>query len=281
MHLKKCPFSYEKFDVALCRQDQLISTLKTFKPTNDKVKEFRFLLYGPIGAGKSAIVNTLKSILEGRMYVICPTASEVTKSYTSKYEKYQIGNAQDGLSLTFSDTMGVELGEGNGVHIDDIISALKGHILEGYTFNCRSPLTEDNKYYRNNPSLQDRIHCLVIVIAADKLAMIKDGDSIKQMKIVRERTSTMGILQVVLMTRVDLACPLTKKDLHNVYKSSKIKRKIRECSVTLGVPETCIFPVCNYHQDTDMREDINCLMLDALTKIVPWADDYIVRHSNN
>ncbi|KAI4902442.1 hypothetical protein NFI96_029760, partial [Prochilodus magdalenae] len=115
------------------KQDQLISTLKTFKPTNDKVKEFRFLLYGPIGAGKSAIVNTLKSILEGRMYVICPTASEVTKSYTSKYEKYQIGNAQDGLSLTFSDTMGVELGEGNGVHIDDIISTLKGHILEGYT----------------------------------------------------------------------------------------------------------------------------------------------------
>ncbi|KAI4882801.1 hypothetical protein NFI96_022811, partial [Prochilodus magdalenae] len=265
------------------KQDQLISTLKTFKPTNDKVKEFRFLLYGPVGAGKSAIVNTLKSILEGRVSVLCPTACEVegkSTSYTFKYEKYQIGNAQDGLSLTFSDTMGVEPGEDNGVHMDDIISALKGHILEGYKFNCRSPLTEDNKYYRNNPSLQDRIHCLVIIIPADKLSMIKDGDSLKKMKMVRERMSTMGIPQVVFMMRVDLACLLTMKDLHNVYKSSKIKRKIRECCVMLGVPENCIFPVCNYHRDMDMREDINCLMLDALTKIVPWADDYIVRHSN-
>ncbi|XP_036433808.1 interferon-induced protein 44-like [Colossoma macropomum] len=159
-----------------------------------------------------------------------------------EYEKCEIG--KDGLlPFTFNDIRGLEK-EDSGVHAKDIISALKGHVKEGYVFNPKIPLSDNNQYYLRDPGLNDKIHCLVNVIPADMISMIKD-DYIKKMKEVREEASRTGLPQVIFMTRVDRACPLTKKDLHNVYKSKKIRDKMRECSVSLGVPMNCIFPVWN------------------------------------
>ncbi|XP_036434353.1 interferon-induced protein 44-like [Colossoma macropomum] len=264
-------------------QVQMVNTLNAFKIRDDKVKELRFLLHGPIGAGKSSVISSIRTIFGGRIHVDCPASSEITEfstSHTLQFEKYQFRNAQDGLlPFAFIDVMGVESREHNGVHSDDIIHILKGHIKQGYVFNPVKPMTKDSPCYLKNPSMNDKIHCLVNVIPADKLSMIKD-DFIKKMKTVGEKAIRMGILQVVLMTRVDCACPLTKKDLRNVYKSKKIKEKMRECSVLLGVPVNHVFAVCNYHEETEIKEEKNCLMLHALTKIVQWADDYIARYSN-
>ncbi|XP_036430213.1 interferon-induced protein 44-like isoform X2 [Colossoma macropomum] len=100
------------------------------------------------------------------------------------------------------------------------------------------------------------------------------------MKAVRDAASKMGIPQVVFLTRVDQLCIMTENNLQNIYKSKRIREIIRKCSYTLGVPTNCIFPVCNYHEETGINEDINCLMLDALTQIVDWANDYVVKCSN-
>ncbi|KAL7881337.1 hypothetical protein AOLI_G00081850 [Acnodon oligacanthus] len=69
-------------------------------------------------------------------------------------------------------------------------------------------------------------------------------------------------------------------NLRNVYKSKRIREMMCECSNILGIPTNCIFPVCNYHEETGMNEDFNCLMLDALTQIVHWANAYVVECSN-
>ncbi|GAA6077805.1 interferon-induced protein 44-like [Tachysurus ichikawai] len=85
------------------------------------------------------------------------------------------------------------------------------------------------------------------------------------------------IAQVVFMTKADCICPMTKGNLHNVYKSKKIRDKMQKCSYLLGVPVNRIFPVCNYHEETHINEDIDCLMLDALTHVIRCANDYVVR----
>ncbi|XP_036434366.1 interferon-induced protein 44-like [Colossoma macropomum] len=259
-------------------QDGMIDALKAFKISNEKVGALHFLLYGPTGAGKSSIINTIKTIFKGRLFISCLAASEKSDtSFTKCYEKTEI--EKDGLlPFTFHDIRGLEKEDKDGVHTQDIISALKGHVKEGYMFKP-TKLTDDNQYYIKNPSLNDKIHCLVNVIPADTISMIKD-DFIQNMKKVREEASNMGLPQVIFMTRVDRVCPRTKKDLRSIYKSKKIKEKIRECSMSLGVPMNCIFPVWNYHEETEIKEEINCLMLHALTKIVHWADDYIVKCSN-
>ncbi|XP_076857253.1 interferon-induced protein 44-like [Brachyhypopomus gauderio] len=257
----------------------MVTSVKEFKIDNDRVRELRFLLYGPIGVGKSSTVNTIRSIFERRAFVNCLAAAASGTSHTKCYEKYGIGNGREGmLPLAFYDIMGVEKQESAGVRTDDIINALKGHIKEGYVFHTQFPITEKDPKYCRNPSLSDRIHCLVSVVGAEKITMM-DQEFINKMRKVREAASGMGIPQVVFMTRVDLACPMTKENLKNIYRSRKIKELMNTCSNLLGVPVNCIFPVKNYHDETHMNEEINCLMLDALTQIIHWAHDYVVTFS--
>ncbi|MCI4378113.1 hypothetical protein PGIGA_G00212160 [Pangasianodon gigas] len=255
----------------------MLNTLKAFKICNE-VPELCFLLYGPVGAGKSSTINTIRTIFEGRQFVNCLAAAGSTTSHTLCYERFRFANEAGSFPFAFNDIMGAEAED--GVHTQDIISALKGHMKEGYLFNSKYPLSESNHYYNQNPSLSDQMHCLVYAIPADKISMM-GNDFIKKLKSVRETASGMGIPQVVFMTAVDKACEMTKENLQNIYKSKKIRDKMRECSNALGVPMNCVFPVLNYHEETHMNENINCLMLDALTQIIHWANDYVITRSNN
>ncbi|KAB5576778.1 hypothetical protein PHYPO_G00202410 [Pangasianodon hypophthalmus] len=195
------------------RQDEMLNTLKAFNICNE-VPELRFLLYGPVGAGKSSTINTIRTVFEGRQFVNCLAAAGSTTSHTLCYERFRFANEAGSFPFAFNDIMGAEAED--GVHTQDIITALKGHMKEGYLFNSRSPLSESNHYYNQNPSLSDQMHCLVYVISADKISMM-GNDFIKKLKSVRETASGMGIPQVVFMTRVDLACPMTKENLQNIY----------------------------------------------------------------
>ncbi|XP_076857459.1 interferon-induced protein 44-like isoform X2 [Brachyhypopomus gauderio] len=261
------------------KQNVMVDSLSKLKMDNDQVRELNFLLYGPVGAGKSSIINTVKTIFEDHYCVICPVAAQSTKSYTKIYQKYNI-RREGVVPLVFHDTMGVEKGETEGVRTDDIISALKGHITEGYVFNPILQILKQNPQYHKNSSLCDMIHCLVNVIPADKIAVM-DEQSIDKMKKVGEAASILGIPQVVFLTAVDLACPLTKGNVHCIYRSKKIKENMQKCSNLLGVPVNCIFPVKNYHEEIHLNEDINCLMLDAVAQIIHRAHAFVVTMATN
>ncbi|XP_058249233.1 interferon-induced protein 44-like [Hemibagrus wyckioides] len=256
-------------------QGRMLNSLKTFKIGNE-VEELRFLLYGPVGVGKSSIINTIRTIFEGRQFVNCLAAAGSTTSHTLCYEQFRFANEEGSFPFAFNDIMGAE--KDSGVLTQDIVSALKGHMKEGYTFNPQIPLSESNHYYNKKPTLSDQMHCLVIVIPADRVSIL---DFMDKMKSVRGEASKMGIPQVVFMTRVDHACPLIRKNLQNVYKSKKIRENMHKCSNELGVPVNRVFPVLNYHEETHVNEDINCLMLDALTQITYWANDYVDQHTSH
>ncbi|KAK2850467.1 hypothetical protein Q7C36_009250 [Tachysurus vachellii] len=258
------------------KQERMLNSLKTFKICNE-VQELRFLVCGPVGAGKSSTINTIRSIFEGRQFIDCLAAAGSTTSHTLRYERFEFANEEGSFPFGFNDIMGAE--KDSGVLSEDIVSALKGHIKEGYMFNSQTPLSESSFYYNKNPTLSDQMHCLVFVMPADTIST-QDKKFLQKMKSVIKAASSMGIPQVVFMTRVDLACPLTKKKLQNVYKSKKIKDNMQKCSYELGVPVNRIFPVLNYHEQIHMDEDINCLMLDALTKIIYWANDYVLKKSS-
>ncbi|CAB1342293.1 unnamed protein product [Coregonus sp. 'balchen'] len=49
---------------------------------------------------------------------------------------------------------------------------------------------------------------------------------------------------------------------------------MEECSARLGVPVNCILPVKNYHEETDLNDDIDVLLLGALEQIVDFADEF-------
>ncbi|XP_036413176.1 interferon-induced protein 44-like [Colossoma macropomum] len=176
--------------------------------------------------------------------------------------------------FVFSDIMGLEPGTSEGVHTDDIISILEGHVRNGYTFNPVCPLDKKKQYYNSNPGLKDKVHCLVSVLPADKISIISD-EVIVKMKTVRERARNLDIPQVVIMPMVDTACPLVHEDLKKIYTSKKIKEKMQECSNRLGVPMNCIFPVKNYNEEVTNDLHLDVLILMALTNIIMFANDYV------
>ncbi len=53
--------------------------------------------------------------------------------------------------------------------------------------------------------------------------------------------------------------------------------QMQECSNLVGVPMSHIFPVKNYHEEIDTHNDIDVLILRALTQIVHIADDLLNR----
>ncbi|XP_062411573.1 interferon-induced protein 44-like [Sardina pilchardus] len=257
--------------------ENIKKALRELHPSNPNVKHLRFLLHGPVGAGKSSVINSINCAFQGRINVNALVATTAGKSYTKVYKTHPIKD-KDGkeLPFVFNDIMGQENEESAGASTADIISALNGHIREGYTFNPVSALSESDKYYNISPSLNDKIHCLVSVIPADKISLLDDTSGvIVKMRDVREAANDLEILQVVFMTHVDKCCPLVKEDLKHIYSSKKIKQAMEHCSIKLGVPMNCIFPVKNYSEENRVNEEIDCLILDGLNQIVDFANYYL------
>ncbi|XP_028832526.1 interferon-induced protein 44-like [Denticeps clupeoides] len=241
-----------------------------------KVEPLRILLYGPAGSGKSSFITSVANIFKQRLTsealadAVCAGTSFTMKHKTHKIE---VSGNSEILPFVFNDVMGLEGGESKGVHPGDIINILKGHIKENYEFH-KFPLGDEDEFYNRSPSLSDKVHCLVCVLPADQISFIKD-DVTKKMREIRERASEMGIPQVVMVTKVDCACPVVKSDLRKMYHSMTIKEKMQECSNKLGVTMNYIFPVKSYHEEKDVVPEIDVLILDALLKTVNLANDFV------
>ncbi|KAG9330322.1 hypothetical protein JZ751_025684, partial [Albula glossodonta] len=107
------------------------------------------------------------------------------------YKTYTIENRSvpgSKYAFIFDDIMGLEAAEDGGVQVDDVISALKGHIKDGYKFNPGSSLSERDLCYNHCPSWGDKVHCIVTVVAADRLA-IMDNEMVKKQKKIRLEAS--------------------------------------------------------------------------------------------
>ncbi|XP_035990908.1 interferon-induced protein 44-like [Fundulus heteroclitus] len=252
--------------------------VQEYKPAQDDIKYLRVLLYGLVGHGKSSFINSVSNVIRGRISIpALAGATHSEKSFTKMFETHKFnkgrGNEKTIYPVVFNDIMGVEEGDNRGVHEDDIKLALKGHVKEGHKFNPVSPLNEGDLGYNPNPSVDDKVHVLVFVFSANAL-QIKSSVQ-KKMKIVRGTASKLGIPQLAMMTHIDEACGETEKDLKNVYKSRRLKKKMTEFSAAAGLPMNCIFPVKNYSDEIDLNDDVDTLILSALRKMIDFGDDFI------
>ncbi|XP_023192691.1 interferon-induced protein 44-like isoform X2 [Xiphophorus maculatus] len=252
--------------------------VQEYKPEQDDIRYLRVLLYGPVGAGKSSFINSVSSVLRGRMTIpALASATTSDKSFTKKYETHKFnkgrGRAKTFYPLVFNDFMGLEDGTNRGVHADDIKLALEGHLKEGYEFNQVAPISQDDPGYNPTPSADDRVHVLVCVMSANTPQM--NSSVLEKMKSVRETASDLGIPQMAMMTCIDEAYCEIDKDLRTVYKSKYLRKKMKDFSSAVGIPVNCIFPVKNYSEEIDMNDDIDTLILSALRKMVDFGDDFI------
>uniref|UniRef100_A0A8C1A5R6 Interferon-induced protein 44-like n=1 Tax=Cyprinus carpio carpio TaxID=630221 RepID=A0A8C1A5R6_CYPCA len=263
---------WRKFDWG--QKEALKKKLENFSPSHSDVKDIKILVAGEIAAGKSSFINSIDSAFQGRISsrALVNSAAGDSRSFTQKLKGFTIRSGKKNLPFVFKDIMGLEPEELAGAQKEDIINAVFGHVKDGYTFTKEKVLTNEDQHYTSDPNLSDQSFCLVYVIAAN-IVHYTDDRLIHKLKDIRQKISDKGIPQVVVMTKVDEACPLVKKDLRKMYTSKKIKEKMELCSAKVGVPLTNIFPVKNYHDEIDTEDDIDVLILKALEQIVHLADD--------
>uniref|UniRef100_A0A3Q4I0X8 G domain-containing protein n=1 Tax=Neolamprologus brichardi TaxID=32507 RepID=A0A3Q4I0X8_NEOBR len=226
------------------------------------VTQPRVLLIGPVGAGKSSFFNSVNSVFRGHVTSQAISGSSSTSLTTQVFVWY--GREGKPLPIILCDTMGLEESKGAGLDIDDLSSILKGHLPDRYQFNPSAPLHSESHGYRTSPGLKDKIHCVAYVIDASKVSIMPKG--------LEEKLDAIRIPQLVLLTKVDEACPLVKEDVRNVYKSGYIKDV--EVGSRLGVPLSCIIPVKNYSEELELDMNCDILLLSAVIQMFRFVDNY-------
>ncbi|KAM4549129.1 interferon-induced protein 44-like [Odontesthes bonariensis] len=256
------------------KRTELMESIKTYKPTVSSVSQARVLLIGPVGAGKSTFFNSINSVFRGHVTSQAISGSSTT-SLTTQFRTYSLKAGREGkpLPIILCDTMGLEEGKGAGLDIDDISSILEGHLPNCYQFNPSAPLHSEVHGYRKSPGLRDKIHCVAYVIDACKIS-IMPAKLEEKLDAIRRKVNLKGIPQLVLLTKVDEACPLVKEDVTKIYASGYIKDMLQEASERLGVPLSCVVPVRNYSEELEL--DLNCdiLLLSAVIQMLRFADNY-------
>ncbi|MBN3325870.1 IF44L protein, partial [Atractosteus spatula] len=246
-------------------KERLMNEIRTLTPRYKEVKKIKIMMTGQVAAGKSSYINTVDFMFQGQ-FLSPALCGEGGHSFTKKLKPYHFK-----APFVIYDTMGIDI---NMKSSDDYINAVKGHIKDEYVFNPVSPLNADSPYFNKNPTVNDVAHCLVYVVPADQQSIMKDP-VLKLLKEIREKVSDNDIPQVVLLTKVDKACPLVGNDLQKVYVSKYIKEQIEMASQILGIPVNCIVPVKNYSDKISPNDEIDVLALTALLQILRFANGYL------
>ncbi|XP_078140601.1 interferon-induced protein 44-like isoform X1 [Centroberyx gerrardi] len=250
--------------------------MKDYQPHNEEAQHLRVLLHGPVGAGKSSFINSVNSVMQGRMTDAALVDSAFGESFTQKYTTYKIqkGNPRTFYPFIFNNIMGLEKDTNKGVRPEDIKLAMKGRVRDGYKFNPISTLSKEDQGYNSCPTVDDKVHVLVCVIPADAVSLLSD-EVVGKMRDIRLAASDMGIPQLAILTKIDEACPEVDKSITNVYHSKLLKTKMEEFSSKLGIPLNCIFPMKNYSSEICLEDDTDSLILCALRQMIDFGEDFL------
>ncbi|KAM7317806.1 hypothetical protein ACRRTK_022543 [Alexandromys fortis] len=254
-------------------QNSLLHALRTYQPYGDLVPQARILLLGPIGAGKSSFVNSVKSIFKGSITHQAMVGCD-RNGISDNYRTYSIKYRGDDSPLPFVLCDSLGLSQNAGLHTDDLASILTGHTPDRYQFNSKKPITPDHPNYIHDPLLKDRIHCVVLVFDISSVEHLSYG-MVAKIKRIRKMLIKCGFLHVVLLTHVDRLELISKGNLIDIYNCEPVKLKLEAFHRDFGFAFSDILVVSNYVSEWDLDPVKGRLILLALRHILYTANDFL------
>ncbi|KAL4219054.1 Interferon-induced protein 44-like [Mactra antiquata] len=240
----------------------------------DRKKTPGILVTGPTAAGKSSFINSCLSVGAGRRTAIAQSGNAVG-SYTLEFKQYHGSKLLS--KFRFMDSMGIEGTFGKGINPLDITYLLQGHIKSNYKFDQDKAIDKESKFYRHNPKLEDKIHCVVFVIDAKTMKASISQAHVDKIKWIQNEIKKADVPRVIILTKCDLLCDKVKENADNIFKSMKVKRAVDTASELFSIEKSSVYPVINYEVDVVLSTAKNVPILLALGQILGNACDFVER----
>ncbi|XP_029532376.1 interferon-induced protein 44-like [Oncorhynchus nerka] len=251
----------------------LRKNLVSFKPACRSLNRVRVLLMGPAGSGKSSFINSVRSVMFGRVLLL-PFIGTATKGFIKKLKSYDIRSERGGkpTALTLCDVLALGDGERTGLTLTDALAVIKGYAPEGHDFQGEAPIKAETPGYRPVPSINDQIHCAVFVLNACQVMTTSD-DLTETLRTIQAEIADLDIPQVVLLTHVDQVCHAVQEDVKFVYSSRILQEKMQKAAEVVGLPVSYVLPVKNYSSELSVSCNTDILLLSAIHHILQAVDD--------
>ncbi|XP_052788758.1 interferon-induced protein 44-like [Mya arenaria] len=263
-------------------KQELLQEIASLKPCPElELKDYRVLLVGPVGAGKSSFVNTVYSAFKGRI-VQRAACGEQGHSFTKCYQTFPVPTKKNGsLHIRLCDTRGLE--PDLGINIKEFDYLIKSYV--SYLYSCIAFIfysqlnfsfmrSLPSLLFSKKPSLADKVHCVVFVIDASTLDTLTSA-VVNKMKEFVELAARDNIKQAMLITKVDVIDYYVKESPLHALNSKKVEDAVSKASKMFGFPRYSILPVKNYEEEAEVREEVDILALLALRKLLHFAEDYM------
>ncbi|XP_078092336.1 interferon-induced protein 44-like [Mustelus asterias] len=245
----------------------LQSKLWNYNPPRACGDSINILLFGLVGAGKSATINTILSALdpEGKTISYVPTGlspnslTPELRFYTKRYSK----------SIKFWDTAGWDAVDDTEHGKKVLTMILEGRVpKETNLHNFNSVL--DVREYPVIP--ENVIHGVAFIVNLDTMDNIST-DSKKQFEELQTIVAQKHIYRIVIGTKFDLL-GIPNKYHSYIYQYKPLQKKLAKLSEDIGINKDQMFAISNEWKGDTIDQTRCVLILHALENMVKNIDEY-------
>ncbi|KAL0033092.1 hypothetical protein WJX79_002778 [Trebouxia sp. C0005] len=251
-------------------QDKVLS----FDPRAKRlpVDNINILLCGGVGAGKSSFVSTIDSLCEGRISRLAPHGTG-TGSLTRSLRKYTFTDPETDQLVHWKlwDSMGWGV---NDYKQGELNYILDGNLPDGCDLD--RPISAQTPGFKAQPSLGDRVHCVILVVPCDSAT---DECYMKRLGEMRQFARARDLMPLVLLTKIDSYDPdVIGEDLTKTFHSARLLHLMEEVADISGVGgRKDVLPIKNFCDESEPTAEAGILVFRALQEALYAAIDHLRR----
>eukprot|EP00026_Physarum_polycephalum_P000431 Phypoly_transcript_00432.p1 GENE.Phypoly_transcript_00432~~Phypoly_transcript_00432.p1 ORF type:complete len:533 (+),score=108.98 Phypoly_transcript_00432:3173-4771(+) len=244
------------------------------------VTKYNLLFLGRMGAGKSSLLDSMASAINGQYTVLAPFRTSL-ETVTQTYMMYPLTrSAKREPQIAIGDIYGWSETNYKNLELGYILG---GNAKSGYTeiatgFRADKNL---NPFFRPDPTFNDKIHAVIVVVSATTV-----GSTAEMSKLNEFYTflTSAGYQPIFVLTKVDrLPDEVLIGHNENVFDSGIVDTTLNVFCKLSNIPRASVLPIINYTGPYTQGPDyvIEMLILNALKATLRQAETFLEKHEDS